>query len=707
MGNIMKRLKNISLTALIFFIVAFLFLAVGLGSLGTVRGTGKAYELRVHSTTNAKEPVTFELKNPSYVKDGKTVTDYYMVRHVYLNVAAIYNEEDESAKITLGRGASTTASSFTYESNLGNLKFKESTQGEKKERYIENAVGNWIEPFDLTVTDDSNLRVATYKYYKLTAATCNLLINEIVFVGEQLLDEDGNSSVNGEPSGKLKVIPAEIYYAPPMLDGEDAEKEDEATAKKRASALIDAQHVPSMAQSSFFRLGTEEIYSMTTVAEMRLGNVFYKSGSNKAVNVYHGDSVYNSLGTSILGLGVAIFGNSPFGLRFFPMLASFGVLMFGYFFVKELCKSEKAGLVFAVLYALSNFFLGLGHFGTPLTIGLFFFTASLYFMYRFYNRGIRKTNVRSLLPLISSGLLCAGAVCVNGVYILAALAVVGLFAAGMVRQNRARRLYLDQAIAVAEEVEARESAEPPVLSEEGEPLPKPLSESKRRVLEIVDEYKWKNSAALAAFGTALVVGGMLLSLLFLLPVYFPYVKLYDNPNAPRLNLFQLMGKLFAGGFVGSNGGTCAYHPFYRIFAGAGSMYGVTAVVMNTVALLIGLLGVAYAVYKIVLVCMKKIEGKEARIALRRAVVPLGLIVTGAVLGSFGGGALAFIALVYLGMFALAAECVRDACEREWAGRTAAKICVWVGLGLLCATFLVFAVFTFSIPLPAIFVGNFV
>ena len=79
--------------------------------------------------------------------------------------------------------------------------------------------------------------------------------------------------------------------------------------------------------------------------------------------------------------------------------------------------------------------------------------------------------------------------------------------------------------------------------------------------------------------------------------------------------------------------------------------------------MIGLLGVAYAVYKIVLVCMKKIEGKEARIALRRAVVPLGLIVTGAVLGSFGGGALAFIALVYLGMFALAAECVRDACER--------------------------------------------
>lgn len=704
----MKKFKKISLATIVFFIVAFLFLAVGLGSLGTVYGTGKAYEVRVQSTSNAKEPITFHLKNPSYVnKKGQTVTDYYVVRHVYLNVASIYNDEESSAKITLGKGAATTAGSFTYEANLGNLKFKEPQGGEKKERYVENAVGNWIEPFDLTVTDESNLRVATYSYYKLSAATCNLLINEIVFAGEKLLDKNGNSNANGEPSGKLEVIPAEIYYAPPMLDGEDAEKEDEATAKKRASALIDAQRLPSMAQSSFFRFGEEEIYSLTTVAEMRVGNVIYKSGGSSAANVYHGDRVYNSLGTSILGLGVAIFGNSPFGLRFFPMLASFGVLVFGYLFVKELCKSEKAGLVFAVLYALSNFFLGLGHLGTPLMIGVFFFTASLYFMYQFYNRGMAKTNVRCVVPLVLSGLFCAASVCVNGVYILAALAIVGLFAAGMVRQNKARRLYLDQAIAAAEEEEARETTQEPVLDEEGEPLPKQLSEGKRRVLEIVDEYRWKNSAAIAAFATALIVGGMLFSLLFLLPVYLPYVKLYDNPNSPRLNLFQLMGKLFAGGFVGSNGGMCAYHPFYRIFAGAGSMYAVTAVVMNTAALLIGLLGVAYAIYKIVLVCMKKIEGKEARIALRRAIIPLGLIVTGAILGSFGGGALAFIALVYVGMFALAAECVRDTCEREWAGQSAAKICVWVGLGVLCVMFLLYAVFTFSIPLPAIFVGNFI
>ncbi len=705
----MKKFGKISLVTIIFFIVAFVFLAVGLGSLGTVYGTGKAYELRLQSTSNAKEPITFELKNPSYVnKKGQTVTDYYMVRHIYLNVAAIYNDEDASAKITLGRGASTTASSYTYEANLGNLKFKEPQGGEKKERYVENAVGNWIEPFDLSVTDESNLRVATYKYYKLSAATCNMLINEIVFAGEKLLDKDGNSSVNGDPSGDLEVIPVEIYYAPPMLDGEDVEKEDETTAKKRAAALIDAQRLPSLAQSSFFRFGEEEIYSLTTVAEMRLGNVLYKSGGNSAANVYHGDRVYNSLGTSILGLGVVIFGNSPFGLRFFPMLASFGVLVMGYFFVKELCKSEKAALVFAVLYALSNFFLGLGHFGTPLMIGVFFFVASLYFMYLFYNRGIAKTNVRCVMPLVLSGLFCAASVCVNGVYILAALGIVGLFAAGMVRQNKARRLYLDQAIAVAETEEAQVAAtDEPVLSEEGEPQPKPLSESKRRVLDIVEEYKWKNSAALASFATALIVGGMLFSLLFLLPVYLPYVKLYDNPNSPRLNLFQLMGKLFAGGFVGSNGGMCAYHPFYRIFAGAGSMYAVTAVVMNTAALLIGLLGVAYAVYKIVLVCTKKIEGKEGRIALRRAVIPLALIVIGAVFGSFGGGALAFIALVYIGMFALAAECVRDTCEREWKGQSAAKICVWVGLGILCTVFLLFFVFTFSIPLPALFVGNFV
>lgn len=697
----MKKLKKFSLTTIIFFIVAFLFLAVGLGSLGNVFGTGKAYELRLKSNTDAQKPsVVFHLTNPSYVNgEGKTVTDYYRVTHVYLNIAAIYNEADKTAKISLNRGSTAMAGestgSYTYEATLGNLAYDDATNTDKKVTVLENAVGNWIEPFDLSVTPEANLNVSVYSYYKLSAETCNMLINEVVFVGVKL---DGAA---GESTGEVCVIPTEIQSAPAMKDGDDTEETEE-SAKVRAQALIDSQHVPTMAQSSFFRLGKEEVNTMATVMEMHVGNVIYRTTSGNAANVYHGDEVYNSLGMSLLGFGTVIFGTSPFGLRFFPMLASFGILVVGSLFVRNLTKSQKAGLVFAILYALCNFSFGIGHLGTPLSMGVFFFVCALYFMHSFYNKGIAKLNFTGIAPLALSGLFCACAICVNGVYAIASLAVVGLFAAGMVRQNKARRLYLDEAIAAAEAEEAAGGIAQPAMQEEpgeGEEAPRTLSEGKQRVLEVVSEYRWKNVAAPAAFFTAAIIGAMLLSLLFVLPVYMPYVKLY-NPA----NVFDLMGRLFANGFT-SVSSVCAFLPFYTVFRGTGNLFAVTGVLINTAALLIGLIGVAYAVYKIVLVCMKKIEDREARIVLRRALIPMGLIVTGAVCAAFGGGALGFIALVYVGMFALAAECVRDCCERAWKLQRAAKICVWVGLGLLAAMFLLYAVFTFSIPLPAAFINS--
>ena len=690
----MKKKKSLSLCNIVFLIVALLFLAIGLGSLGSVQGTGKAYELRARSKTDAKEPsVYFQLTNPSYVDEsGKTVTDYYRVTNVYLNVAAIYNEETSTAKITLGRGASTQASAATYEAVLANVGYvppvsdETEKEDDKKVKVIENAVGNWIEPFEFTPT--SYFNVASYQYYKITASECNMLINEIIFYGEKL------TSASGDGTGKFGVIPAKIYSAAP-LNNTDDNAEDNEEAKARASVLLDAQTLPVMAQSSFFRFGKEEVYSLMTVAEMRVGDVVYVSGGDQKANVYHGDRVYNSLGSSILAFGTVIFGNSPFGLRFFPMLASFGVLVMGYLFVKALTKSEKAGLVFAVLYALCNFTFGLGHLGTPLMIGVFFFVTAFYFMYSFYNKGITKIGAKGILPLIFSGVFAACAICVNGVYAVASLALAGLFAAGMVRQNKARRIVLDEAIAAAEAegqpVEGEESAEP--------------SENMKRVSEIVSEYKWKNAAAPAAFFTALVVGALLLSLLFLLPGYIAYVRLFDNPVSPRMNVFALMAKLFAGGFTSLNGAGCAYIPFYQLFAGTGSLYAVTLAVINPVALLAGLLGVAYAIYTVVLVLTKKLEGKDARVALRRVCIPFGLIVIGAVCGAFGGGALGFILLVYFGLFALAAECVRAFTEKEGRFQKTAKILTWVGFGLLCVFFLLLGVFTFSIPLPATFIGS--
>lgn len=466
-----------------------------------------------------------------------------------------------------------------------------------------------------------------------------------------------------------------------------------------ATYYVNTPKLPSLAQSSFFRLGGEEVYSMTSVAEMRAGNSFTVNNGT-VTGVYHGDTVYNSLGTSILAFGTLMFGMSPFGLRFFPMLAAFGTLVLGFFLVKQLFKSEKAGFAFALLFALSSYTLALGGLGTPLMIGVFFFMASLSGCYAFYNRGMKSASLRGTAPLILSGLFGAAAICVNGVYVIPMLAVIGLFAAGMVRQQKARRYRLDLAIAEAEAEEAQAPAQNAEQTEQ-----QAEGSGKAKVAATLSEYRYKNTAAPAVFFAVLIIGTALLSLLFLLPVYFNYVKLYDNPASPTLNIFALMWKAFAGGFTGSNLTSSAWSIFSVLFCGTGDPYAVTAAFVNPIAFVAGIFGIVYAVYRIVVILKNKKFGKEERAALRGAVIPLAGLVVSLIVASFAKGALAFTLLAYLFAFMLAAECVRRLTELEGnAGKTARACCI-AGIVLLAVCFVVFAVFVFSVPLPASFMAK--
>lgn len=690
--------KKLSIFNVLFLVVALLFLAVGLGTLGSVSGTGSAYELRVQGKSDAKEPcVVFKLDN--LIKEDGSTESYLRLNNVYLNIASIYTAEEAAATLKLTRSSTATGTTYTYTAKVGNLKYveppvtedSEDKDKDKETPAVLDAVGNWVAPFDLSVTLPSNFNVSTYKYYRLTTKSCNILINEVVFVGEKL------TKSGGDGTGEYCVIPAEIESAQP-LKGEDNE-----TAKKNAGALLDAQRIPVMTQSSYYRLGGGELYSMMTVAEMSRGNTYYYSDNAEetAANVYHADRVYSSLGTSLLAFGCTIFGNSPFGLRFFPMLAAFGALVVGYFLTKEIAKSEKAGFVFALLYALSSMTFSLGRFGTPLMIGVFFYLCSFYFCHRFYSRGM-SDGLSGAIPLLLSGLFGAAAICVNGAYTVAMLGVIALFAFGMVRQNKARRHYLDLALA---QVEAEESgsSKPTEETAEGE---EPEKTGREKAALVYSEYRRKNTVAPTVFFTALVIGTMLMSLLFLLPVYNVYVKLYDNPAAPSLGIFALMDYLYAGGFRGVNDGASSWNLFYKIFTGSGATYAVTGVVINAVAAVAGLLGLLYAVCLIVRVCREKLKGRDARVALRKAVIPFAGMALSLITAAFGGGALAFILLAYLFAFVSAGVCVQDMTETEGTVGKVSRIVCYVGIGLLAAVFLLFAVFTFSVPLPAAFMGKF-
>ena len=389
MANTSER-KHRSLALRLIYAVALIFLCVGLCVLGSFRGTGDAYELKTQGTGDAQTPtVVFQLDKTmtELNEEGEEVTRYFRVTNVYINVGAAYTQKGESVTLRAEAVASPTSSASSSSGRRRELTFSNFAAEESE---LESDVFyRWMEmtPSASASSKDGWL-VNTYSYVKLTSRTANVLVNEVVFVGEKLV----SSSSTADSTGEKVVIPASVYSATPLVG------ETDAAAAENAAALLDKQYLPSTDTSRFHRFTAREAISMMTIAEMRAGSSYGEG------NVYEGERVYGALGEDMLALGTLIFGMSPFGLRFFPMLAAAGALIFGALFVRRLTKRDGAGLVFAVLFALASATLALAGLGTPLMIGIFFLLLSLDMCHRFYAGGMRDTRFASLFPLICAGL---------------------------------------------------------------------------------------------------------------------------------------------------------------------------------------------------------------------------------------------------------------------------------------------------------------
>lgn len=663
--KLFPRLKRPKAFTLAFFILAFVFFAVGLGTLGTVESTGKAYELKKGTT------VVFQLTPAPPEEEGGTSTQSTL-KQIYLNVGTPYGKAGGVTRIKMRKTSSSTAANAYYsttglgEKMLASIYFDSEANAaldEKnqinEENVIKNANFNWIAPYEIPKDSWS---VSTYKY-ELSVTEGNLLVNEIVFVAN-----DG------------KVIPATVNRE--FSTGIDA---------KAAEALIDSQSVPSVAESSFVRYGAEEIGTLMTISEMRLGSAY----SDK--DVYHAERTYNALGTDLVAFGVSIFGMSPFGLRFMPFLASFGILLLGFLTVRLLTKNEFAAFIFACLYALCGLSIGLGHLGTPLTIGIFFFTAGLYFTAKFFMRGMKKANARSTVPVALGGLFGAAAICVHSAFLVPVVGLAGLFAAGMVRQQTAKRYHLDKAIAEAEE------AENAVAAAENEEEAKAVAEEKTKsAFAVARDYRHRNAIAPAAFFSMLVVGAFLLSLFAVIPAYFTYVKIYDNPAAPALGLFNILWKSFVGGFVGVNeiaATSGAWSLDAVLFRGSGERYAVTAAVVNPVALTACAFGIGYAVAKTVKLILAVKNKKDAGALIKEVrgyAVAAGALALMLITAAFAKDARIFVFGAYVAGFLLAAMALRALAEDF---QKTGKIILITGVVLLGVCFALSVPFLFSIPVP--------
>lgn len=657
-----QLLNKMSVWFTAFLVLALAFLAVGLGTLGSAQSTGGAYALNAQAPGDGKLPsIILHVTDPLAV--GTTSERELYIRDVYLNIGTVYEDLGTAATVSLGRGNSASAGFYNDET----IKFA-NMYAEEGSDALTDGLFNWVK-FPI---EDGEWKLGNYHYFRLSSKGGNFLINEIVFVA---YEKNGTEPV---------LLNAEVDKASNLPYDTDKGETAEA-ALARAQAILDRQRIPNPAQSSYYRFGREEVYTLMTVSEMKLG------GSYRADNIYHGEKVFNSLGTDLMALGTAIFGISPFGLRFMPFLASFGVLIVGYLLIKRMTESEKAGFVFALVYVLSGLAFGLGHLGTPLMIGIFFLLTAFFFCFNFYKEGMKRADLVSALPLALGGLFGAAAICVHGALLIPVLGLVALVIAGLVRQRNAGRAELETAI---DEAEAEEAGGAASSEEDGEPK---LS-GRKRVGLLLAENRFKLTVPAVLFFAFLVVGTLLMAMLSSLPLYYVYVKIYDNPASPQKSVFAFLWQAFAGGFAGVNEigvSRSAWNFFYELFRGTGSVYGVTGTgtAVALAAIVAGLAGVGYLIAALV-----RRAGSDGFKEVLKTALPLAVgAVLSLVTAAFASGGLLFLSLAYLFLFALAAVAAGDA-ERE-GGKTAAlvnKISILL-LVLLVVFFALFAVFTFSIP----------
>ena len=686
-----KQSKKKSLATRIILIVALVFLVIGMSTLGSFYSAGDAYELKTQGNSAETPTVIFRLTNPSTTDEhGHSATQYLRLKHIYVNIGAAYIAEGETTTIRAEVAASTTGSvsnSRRFDYTFGNFVSATEAGAQEDGEEYPNIYYSWQ---DMVPADSDGWSISSYRYVRLTARDANVLLNEVVFVGEVM----ASSASNAEGTGEIVVIPATIESATPLM----GETEEEAAA--RAAALLDSQVMPSLNSFRMNKLSDEETLSMMTIREMYTG-AEYGEG-----NIYTGERVYGSVGEEILALGTLIFGMSPFGLRFFPMLAAAGALVCGAFLARRIAKKDAAGIIFAVLFALACAPLALGGLGTPLMIGVFFFLLSVNSCHYFYANGMRTEKFASALPLLVSGLAGALAILTHGAYLVPMVGVVALFACGMVRMRRARRVYLDKAIA---EVEAEETApaEPAEAPAPSAPAPEEdarpaLSPARRKVAAVAAEYRNKTSIALVTFLGALVVGAFVLGLILATPMYFTWLKLIDNPASPSMNIIALAATAFAGGFTGVNPGgmgSSAWNVVYSISRVNGEAYSALyASVINFAALIAVLFAVVSAVVHLVMLCRTKEWGREERAAIRGIVVPAVGIILALVTAIFAKDAVQFVLLAYIFAFVLAAaEAVK---LMQTSKAKLVRILCWVELALLVVMFVLLFVFTTGLPVAS-------
>lgn len=332
----------------------------------------------------------------NYMKDDKD--KLVGLDEVWMHAGGVQLDKGAAAELKFAYSSSSTATTW-YDSKMGTVKMHDNAHasGDDAKNY---RMYKWTRLYNNVDFGSNN-----YEYIKISTKS-PVYVNELVF-----LDKNMNA------------IPVEVVSGDQGADNlfdEQKKFTNEVkdivvySTEKTGYYDIDANRVNHRMNSIIF----DEYYFARSAFD-------YLNGEAPYLEVSH-----PPLGKILLAVGIGVFGMNTFGMRVMPALFTLATLFIVYALGKRLLKNSKtAGLIFAVLFALSGMNISMGRIGTTDAFLTFFLVLSFYYMLVFLQNGInRKHRFLSFVPLVLSGVFFGMAASVKWSGITAGIGLFAMFA---------------------------------------------------------------------------------------------------------------------------------------------------------------------------------------------------------------------------------------------------------------------------------------
>lgn len=210
----------------------------------------------------------------------------------------------------------------------------------------------------------------------------------------------------------------------------------------------DGQPIPfnwTMADGSPVPEGLEQLFSADSVVPEKstwhnstyFDEIYHARTAKEHIdNVYPYEVTHPPLGKLILGLGIRLFGMTPFGWRFMGVLFGVGMLPILYVFLKNMFGKTSVAACGATLFACEFMHLTQTRIATIDTYAVFFILAMYFFMYRYLTLPVGTTFRRGALPLFLSGLMWGLGIASKWTVIYGGLGLAAVYFMGFYQKMR-------------------------------------------------------------------------------------------------------------------------------------------------------------------------------------------------------------------------------------------------------------------------------